>query len=356
MKLVKTSYTDGVEMLLKDLTGQIEGKTTEEREKLIQSGVSYSEMVPIEQKPSDAYMELYNKATKMFKSRVAKAVMTLCEKLYALKGSNIVLVSLARAGTPIGILMKDYFRVVHNLDIPHYSISIIRGVGIDENAMNYICSRHNAEDITFVDGWTGKGAILTELRKAVQGFTGVSSELAVVADPANLCTLCGTKEDLLIPSSCLNSITHGLVSRSIYNKELIHVENGDYHGAIYYDNLEEHDISNKVITDIAYYWRCEKPVFDKEHKEILGTGLDDVKEIQKEFGITDINFIKPGIGETTRVLLRRVPWKLLVKDLNDKDNIGHILELAEEKQVEVIEYNKLKHYRCVGIIKSMRDI
>ena len=32
------------------------------------------------------------------------------------------------------------------------------------------------------------------------------------------------------------------------------------------------------------------------------------------FGIDDINLIKPGIGETTRVLLRRIPWKVLIDE------------------------------------------
>ena len=36
------------------------------------------------------------------------------------------------------------------------------------------------------------------------------------------------------------------------------------------------------------------------------------------FNIKNINHIKPGVGdETTRVLLRRVPWKILVNSLNN---------------------------------------
>lgn len=43
-------------------------------------------------------------------------------------------------------------------------------------------------------------------------------------------------------------------------------------------------------------------------------GIDEVKEIGRNFGINDINLIKPGIGETTRVLLRRLPWKILIDE------------------------------------------
>ena len=46
-------------------------------------------------------------------------------------------------------------------------------------------------------------------------------------------------------------------------------------------------------------------------------GLETIELIQEHYGIEDMNLIKPGVGETTRVLLRRLPWKILVKDLND---------------------------------------
>ncbi len=83
---------------------------------------------------------------------------------------------------------------------------------------------------------------------------------------------------------------------------------------------------------------------------ITRDGYFDVLNIKEKYNITDINFIKPGVGETTRVLLRRVPYKILVKDLNDK-SLDHIFVLAKEKNVEV-EQMDLKAYKCCGIIKK----
>ena len=60
------------------------------------------------------------------------------EKILKQKGADVVLVSLARAGTPIGILAKRYIKYKYNLNLPHYTISIIRDKGIDENALKYI--------------------------------------------------------------------------------------------------------------------------------------------------------------------------------------------------------------------------
>ena len=85
------------------------------------------------------------------------------------------------------------------------------------------------------------------------------------------------------------------------------------------------------------------------------TPLDELNVIAKENHIKDINLIKPGIGESTRVLLRRVPNKILVHSLTDNQNLKHIYRLAQEKNVQVIEY-PLCNYRACGIIKELGDI
>ena len=64
-----------------------------------------------------------------------EAVARTAEQIGGAKGERGVLVSLARAGTPIGILLRRYLRGRYGADIPHYTISIIRGRGIDRNAM-----------------------------------------------------------------------------------------------------------------------------------------------------------------------------------------------------------------------------
>ena len=88
--------------------------------------------------------------------------------------------------------------------------------------------------------------------------------------------------------------------------------------------------------------------------EITKIGDKDVENIKKDYKVYDINFIKPGIGETTRVLLRRIPYKILVKNIED-EALKHILVLAKEKNVPVEEY-PLSAYKCCGIIKNMKDV
>ncbi|SER75154.1 cysteine protease StiP family protein [Lachnobacterium bovis] len=352
---MRSSYNiNDVELLLKDITGLVEPQPTEEREKLIQQGKHYSEMLPIEYVPTEKYMQIYEESLQQFAKVNAKAIGILSDKIISQKGKDVVLVSLARAGIPAGILIKRYIQKKYNFEVKHYSISIIRGRGIDKNAINYILKRYKANQIVFVDGWIGKGAILKELKKDVLEFEGLSSELAVIADPAGVSSLYGTREDILIPSSCLNSTVSGLISRTFLREDII--KKNDFHGAVYYENLENSDLSYEFIEAIEKEFVFSDCV---QEKEIIYNkyryGKDEVEAIAKEYGIDDINLVKPGIGETTRVLLRRVPWKILIDEkVKDEPELSALKRLAKEKNVPV-EFHPLEHYKACGIIKKLAD-
>ncbi len=350
---MRSSYSEeDVILLLKDITGMVQPQPTEEREKLIQSGRHYSEMLPIEYVPTAEYMEVYEEALSKYAKRTADAVGRLSEKIAAQKGEDVVLVSLARAGIPIGILIKRYIRFRFGWNVPHYSISIIRDRGIDDNAMKYLLEQYGPKQLLFVDGWIGKGAILKELEKDIKAYEGVGSEIAVIADPANVTGLCGTHEDILIPSSCLNSTVSGLISRTFLRDDIIGER--DFHGAVYYEELKDSDLSYEFINAIEREFTSSIPPERTEHS-MEGYGIDEVKNIAAKFGIDNINFVKPGVGETTRVLLRRVPWKVLIDErYRGSSELEHIARLAAEKQVPV-EYYPLNHYKCCGIIKKIAE-
>ncbi len=352
---MRSSYREeDVILLLKDITGLVKPQSTQERERLIQAGKHYSEMLPIEYVPTQKYMEIYTKALEIYAKPTALAVGRLSNQIVRTKGKKVVLVSLARAGIPIGILVKHYLRFQHQLDVPHYAISIIKGRGIDDNAMKYLLERYQPQQLLFLDGWIGKGAILEELRRNIQAYKGVSAEIAVLADPANVTELCGTHEDILIPSSCLNSTISGLVSRTFLRKDIIGPQ--DFHGAVYYEELADSDLSYAFIDTIEQYFVKDCATQEMPNiREKTGCGVDEVHALAKAFEVDDINLIKPGIGETTRVLLRRVPWKILIdQKYRQNPELSHIVRLAEEKHVPV-EYYSLKYYKCCGIIKKMAE-
>lgn len=354
-KLITSSYSlDDVTILLQDLKGKVPVLDTKEREKLNQSGVHYSEMLPVEYIPSNEYLKVYENALKSQGKQTAQAVINLAHKILNTKASKeIVLVSLARAGTPVGILLKRYLTKYCNCNVSHYTISIIRGKGIDITAMNCILSKHNAENIVFVDGWVGKGAINRVLAEAVAklNIANLSPELAVLSDPAYETNLYGTRDDFLIPSACLNSTVNGLISRTVKLKGMTDTE---YHGAIYYAKNKEHDLSNAFLETIESYFEDLKP--DNINVALSTTkGIDEVKKIASEFNINDINKIKPGVGETIRVLLRRVPDVILIKPNANPKFIEPIIRLAKEKNIPIKEY-ALTGYNTCGIIKDVSDL
>lgn len=348
-----TYKENDVTILLKDITGLVEPQSTEEREKLIQGGRHYCEMLPIEYKPSEEYMSIFNKSLKLFSYDVARATGILAQKIYNLKGPNVVLVSLARAGTPIGILLKHYIKKKYNIDVPHYTISIIRGKGIDTNAMNYIIKRHNPETIQFVDGWTGKGAIKKQLDEAMKDYPGVDPGVAVLSDPAKKASIYGNSEDFLIPSSLLNSTVSGLLSRTFLRNDIIGPD--DFHGAIFYKDLIKEDLTYTFINTIEKCFNFDDVKINNIRVDCTISAEQEVRNIANKYNINDINLVKPSIGETTRVLLRRVPDVVLVHNLKDTTNLGHVYELAKEKNVPIIEY-PLIHYRACGIIKELGDV
>lgn len=368
--LVKTSYKpEDVVVLLKDLSNNMKEMSTEEREKAIQSGVHYSEMLPEEKEPSSEYEALYEKALADNKYDIALGIARVAEMMWNKRelNQNPIIVSLARAGIPVGILIKRYIKHKYNADCPHYAISIIRDKGIDVNAMEYIYNRHIkgarncVENIFFVDGWTGKGAIKTQLEEAVSKMQieypkwhHLSSNLYVLADPANITPYCGTHEDYLLPSACLNSTVSGLTSRTILNSH-IDVGAGDFHGATYFRKFESIDKSNEFIDLVSAEFVNLDAVDSTLNKLEDGwNGMSIVTDICNLMSVEDYKKVKPGIGETTRVLLRRVPWKVLInKDIPEDDaDIQHILVLCREKKIPTMRWD-LGNYKVCGIIKEL---
>ena len=346
-----TYKPEDVTILLKDITGLVMPLSTVEREMLIQSGVHYSEMLPLEYEPTPEYLSVYERALKFYAATVAEATAQVAAQIWERKQKQPVLVSLARAGTPIGILIKRYLAKIYHVNVPHYTISIIRGIGIDHNAMRYILARHEAETVQFVDGWIGKGAIQRQLNSAMEEYPTVDPTVAVLSDPAHITPLCGTREDFLIPSSCLNSTVSGLLSRTFLRSDIIAPT--DFHGAAFYADLQPQDLTYQFIDTVAAQFPAETP--GRPINPPDGRGVKETRMIAAVFGVEDINLVKPGIGEATRVLLRRLPQVILVHSLTDETALGHIYRLAKEKDVPIKEY-PLKNYRACGIIRFWGDV
>jgi len=351
-----------VTWLLTDLSGVHLEVGTTDREEAIQGGRHYSEMLPVEYEPGAAYTALFHRALATSADRLARAVGLAAELILDRHRDGgapgpPVLVSLARAGTPVGILLRRWLAQVCGVDAPHATVSIVRGRGLDLVALRWLLERHPASALRFVDGWTGKGAIGRELTAAVAtaGVGGLDPELAVLADPGSCTSLFGTRDDFLVPSACLNSTVSGLVSRTVLRDDLIGPRM--FHGGKHYPELAPADVSAVFLDAVSARFGAVEPDVRRAlpaHRAAERTptwaGWAAVEAIAAEHGIADVNLVKPGVGETTRVLLRRVPWRVLVRAGAPERDLEHVRLLAAQRGVPVLEIPRLA-YTCVGLIR-----
>lgn len=345
-----------VTFLLKDLSSAALERPAEDREEEMQRGRHYSEDLPVEYQPDERYLALYHQALERSAARVALAVGLVCELVLVARPAP-VLVSIARAGTPVGILMRRWYAFRYGLDVPHYAISVIKDRGVDLNAVRFLTARHDPAVLQFVDGWTGKGVMTRVLAEAVAPL-GLDATLAVLADPAGCVPLFGTRDDFLIPSACLNSTVSGLVSRTVLNAE--HIGPDDFHGAKYYRDLEPHDLSRHFIDTVAARFpevadevSARWPALWAADRTPTWAGWAAVERIAKRYDIPDVAMVKPGVGEATRVLLRRVPWRVLIAP-GKADELEHVLALADARGVPVEELPGLP-FSCVGLVRPVRS-
>lgn len=345
---------DDVHFLLQPV--QIEVTDVAQKERLIQTKQKhYSEMISQEHAPTSVHKALYEHALEQNGKRMATDVQALALALnQAYVGPSIVLVSFVRAGLPLGVLLRRAL-IDMGRDCQHYGISIVRDRGIDNLALEAIIQAHGAQNIVFVDGWTGKGAISAEIRRSLNGDPRfpVDPRLVVLADPCGRAWLSASAEDWIIPSGILGATVSGLVSRSIWPA------NGGLHGCIVYDHLTEHDVTCDFIEQIEVQRRALGPVIPAEpwtfdQRAALQTAaIKVVESLAARFDISNLNRVKPGIAEATRAVLRRVPDHVLVRDRNDGD-VQLLLHLTEAVGVPVEEVgNELGPYRAVTIIRSL---
>jgi hypothetical protein len=355
------SYRAGdVSFLLKPLPLQ-DFVDVPHKERLIQSGQRhYSEMLSPEALPSARYLAVFREACAANLERMAADCLTLAALIAARRSGAITLVSLARAGTPVGVVLKHLLAGAFERDVTHYSVSIIRDRGIDQVALEHILAAgHSPGSIVFVDGWTGKGVISRELEAAIAEFnarrgTAIDGGLYVLSDLAGTAACAASCDDYLIPSSILNATVSGLVSRSILNES---IGPGDFHGCVLYQQFAEHDQSQSFADSLVARGLAMAPSraaaapMDKERAAAVSRAY--MQGALAQHGISDVNMVKPGIGEATRVLLRRTPRLLIVRDAGAPE-VAHLLLLAQEKNIPV-QVDSALPYHAVSLIRSALD-
>ena len=341
-----------------------------QKEALIQSGQRhYSDMLTLEKPPSATHEALYNQALAAGKQRMANDVTSLAFSLHQLfhafvsASQPLILVSLVRAGLPIGVLLQKALSdasASYALASQHYGVSIIRDRGLDPVALQYILQQHPHSPIVFVDGWTGKGAIYGELQRSLAQITDKRQQaqlfhqgegvipLVTLADPAGVAWLSASNDDWLMPASLLNSTVSGLISRTLYREP-----SDGLHQAVYYDKLQPWDRSGEFIQTIDAL-RQQTPLPTPLTGKLLPTFTTQsvIEDLAARFAISNRNRIKPTIAEATRAILRRDPECVLVNERADGQDTALLRHLCQEKNIQVIADASIAPYQAVTIIKN----
>ena len=119
-----------------------------QKEALIQSGQRhYSDMLTLEHAPTAMHEQLYQQALAQGTTRTATDIANLAYTLHHIFQQTVsterplILVSLVRAGLPIGVLLQRALADADSsyaLPSVHYGISIIRDRGLDTVALQMI--------------------------------------------------------------------------------------------------------------------------------------------------------------------------------------------------------------------------
>lgn len=349
------SYLPGdVEFLLQPV--EMEMTPVDQKEALIQSGKKhYSDMLSQEPAPTPWHLDLFKRALDSGAERLAREVTQLARELAARFGDEpVILVSLVRAGVPLGVMLHQALRDMGKPSF-HYGISIIRDRGIDGEALKIIERQHGTRGIVFVDGWTGKGAITGELIRTLKGREGYPPQprLVVLADPCGCSWLAASDDDWLIPFGIMGAPVSGLISRSVWTEEGLH-------GCVVCDHLREYECSRMLVDTVAQFRKTLQPATLPALHWDLGAAQalwqksrEVIADLAEQFNVDSVNRIKPGIAEATRAVLRRVPDHVFVRATDDPD-VALLVGLAREKGIAVTEMGEqLGQYRAVTIIKKV---
>ncbi|MES2570900.1 MAG: cysteine protease StiP domain-containing protein [Verrucomicrobiota bacterium] len=330
----------------------------EEREQRIQSGRNhYSEMIGPEDAPTRQRMRLFRESLACNGSRLARDLVTLASLLAeSARGGELTIVSIARAGTPIGVLLVRLLRGRFGAErVRHYSISVIRDRGIDLHALDLIASRHGAESIRFVDGWTGKGTIANEIATSLAAEPRyndrIDAGLWVPLDISGSARQAASQDDYLIPSSLLGGTISGLVSRSVLPRA--DVGSGQMHGCVELSHLRRYDLSRWFAGTMEALCRTQQPcpVAPGNAAARFARSQQFIDELMQEFSIGDRNRVKIGIGETVRVALRRLPERILLRDITSPDAV--MIERLSRLRGVPVEHRADMPHAAVGLIANV---
>lgn len=305
-----------------------------------------------EYEPSSQHFERTLDLIRRSARKIAYLVGVTSELALARRGPRLVLASAVRAGVPVGILMRRWMREYHGIEVDHFAMGVHRGRGVDPVALRWLADHYDPARVLFVDAWTGKGGVAQGLKASLQSPgvpDGFSPSLAVLTDPGHCTDLYGTRDDVLLPFAGMNSKASGLVSGAVPV-----LADAFYVARFFHESIHA-DLSDAFLTIVTdEFAAVAKAVSADWHERTRPDPVDRAGErateaIARRYGVEDAALlVRPGFGETLRVLLSNYPGRLIVNREAGAD-LEYILELAERRGLPIDEMPGMP-YACAGLM------
>lgn len=135
--------------------------------------------------------------TELLDVELRSAMADLVERVLRLPGP-LLIVSLMRGGVAVGAVLAEACRGA-GAAVAHEPLGWIRG---ESAPLGTRIPAAGAASVVVVDGWTGSGDSIREIRRRWDGGEMVT---AALADPAEVCDLSGTLVDMLCPHALLTT-------------------------------------------------------------------------------------------------------------------------------------------------------
>jgi hypothetical protein len=312
--------------------------------------------------------ELLERVLRRGLSAMAADLAALAAIVEYRRSDRLALVSLARAGTPVGVALTRIFRERYRREVCHYSISYVPSLGLDRAALARVLESHLPEEIVFVDAWIGDEARARGFTQAVLAFnreTGVrlNPKLAVLSNPLGAPALTPGARDYLMPPVLFGAYASGLIGPIGAPAE----SGGPraFHECHYFPSLAGHDLTLWLMDKIMWFWRTThnrrripRNFFHLQERRAQRARAariwrDFSRSALAKYGVADRRLILPGVCETARALLEGSVALALVRDLKDPE-LERPLQLAESRGAPIRLVRHLP-YKAVAIARAVRD-
>lgn len=258
-----------------------------------------------------------------YRTPLASAMAVLARSACDLVGP-VHVVSVMRAGLPIGLALT---KMMHDrgFEVKHDLLSFVRG---DDKVLGI--ASHASATTVVVDGWTGSGGTLREIRRRWRGGPLV---LAALIDPTGYCDFAGTYRDLLCPHALL----HRTMSLGLGRLRL--------------------DPSHGVVAT-ASNWDPSQLSEYVEHLTSAASPIETLEPSSENRGSGDVSMPinrsreRAGINECWRAFARGQLRGLVVnRRAATSFDVALLINVANVP----VRYADLNAYACLGLIGETHD-